>query len=89
MPGSASFFLPDVGEIPVAGALATWMMMVLEYSQIFGELSILGAGLYMAGLRKSRARRYEAALSRNQYLVVAHGSEDEVPLATSPAEPVA
>ncbi len=92
--GWASFFLPDVGEIFVAGPLATWMITGLENAQIFGELSVLGAGLYMVGVRKNRALLYEAALRNDQCLVVAHGSEDEMALAKKvlrsslPAEPV-
>ena len=92
--GWASFFVPDVGEIFVAGPLATWMITALENASIFGELSVLGAGLYMAGVRKSRALRYEAALTGHNCLVVAHGSEDEIALAkrvlrnSGPVEPL-
>jgi hypothetical protein len=92
--GWASFFLPDIGEILVAGPLATWMITVLENARIFGELSVLGAGLYMVGVRKTLALRYEAALRNDRCLVVAHGSEDEIALAkrvlrnSLPAEPV-
>lgn len=92
--GWASFFVPDIGEIFVAGPLATWMATALENASIFGELNVLGAGLYMVGVRKSRALRYEAALTGHQCLVVAHGSEDEIALArrvlrnSDPVEPL-
>lgn len=68
----------EVGEVFVAGALATRLVPVLENASLFGELSVLGAGLYTVGISQGGIRLCESALRSNRYLVVAHGSQDNV-----------
>lgn len=68
----------EVGEVFVAGALATRLVPVLENASLFGELSVLGAGLYTVGISQGGIRMCESALRSNRYLVVAHGSQDDV-----------
>jgi hypothetical protein len=41
-------------------------------------LSALGAGLYGIGIPKDSVVRYEAALKSDKFLLLAHGTRDEV-----------
>ena len=72
------FAIADIGLVFVAGPLAQWVAAGLENAALFGGLSALGAGLYSIGIPKSSVLEYEAALKDHKYLVVAHGTADEV-----------
>jgi hypothetical protein len=41
-------------------------------------LSALGAGLYSIGIPKDSVVKYEAALKSDKFLLLAHGTADEV-----------
>jgi len=43
-----------------------------------GGLSALGAGLYSIGIPKDSVVEYELALKSDKFLVLAHGTADEV-----------
>ena len=43
-----------------------------------GGLSALGAGLYSIGIPENSIVQYEAALKADKFLLLAHGSPDEV-----------
>ncbi len=43
-----------------------------------GGLSALGAGLYGIGIPKDSVVKYELALKSDKFLVLAHGTADEV-----------
>ena len=43
-----------------------------------GGLSALGAGLYSIGMPKDSVVKYELALKSDKFLVLAHGTADEV-----------
>ena len=45
---------------------------------VVGGLSALGAGLYSIGIPKDSVVKYEAALKSDKFLVLAHGTGDEV-----------
>ncbi len=72
------FAISDIGLVFVAGPLAEWSAAGMENASLFGGLSALGAGLYSIGIPKSRILQYESALKEDKYLVVVHGSADEV-----------
>ena len=42
------------------------------------HLSALGAGLYSIGIPKDSVLQYETAIKSDKYLVIAHGTADEV-----------
>lgn len=48
-----------------------------------GELRALGAGLYSVGIRKNRIVEYETGLKSDKFLLVAHGTADEMARANS------
>ena len=59
-------------------ALGGCMMVGPEGVAVVGGLSALGAGLASIGIPKDSIVRYEKALKAGRFLVIAHGTADEV-----------
>jgi uncharacterized membrane protein len=76
--GSAFFLIPGLGPLVVAGPLVQVIVSVLEGAAVMGGMSALGAGLYSIGIPKDSILQYETALKTNEFLLVAHGSDQEV-----------
>ena len=76
--GSAFFFIPGIGPLVIAGPLVTWIVGALEGAVVVGGLSALGAGLYSIGIPKDSILNYETAIRSDKFLVVAHGTPDDV-----------
>jgi len=76
--GSAFFWIPVIGPVLVAGPLASAIIGALEGAVVVGGLSALGAGLYGMGIPKDSILQYETALKSDKYLLVAHGTPEEV-----------
>jgi len=76
--GSAFFAIPGFGPILVAGPLVAWLVGALEGAVVVGGLSALGAGLYSIGIPKDSVVKYETAIKAGKYVLVAHGTADEV-----------
>ena len=76
--GSAFFWIPGLGQLLVAGPLVGWIVGALEGATVVGGLSALGAGLYGLGIPKDSIVQYETALKTGKYVLIAHGSADDV-----------
>jgi hypothetical protein len=76
--GSAFFWVPAIGPVLVGGPLVAWIVAALENALVVGGLSAIGAGLYSIGIPKDSIVTYETAIKAGQYLVVAHGTSEEV-----------
>ncbi len=76
--GAAFFAIPGLGPILVAGPLITWIVGALEGAVVVGGFSALGAGLYSAGIPKNSVVEYETAIKADKFLVLAHGTSEEV-----------
>jgi uncharacterized membrane protein len=76
--GSALFFIPGIGPLIVFGPLVTWIVAGLEGAAVAGGLSALGAALYGIGIPKDSVMQYETAVKSDQFLVIAHGTTDDV-----------
>ena len=76
--GAAFFVIPGLGPILVAGPLVAWIIGALEGAVLVGGLSALGAGLYSIGIPKNSVVEYETALKSDKFLLMAHGTTDEV-----------
>ena len=76
--GSAFFLIPGIGPLLVAGPLVGWIVGALEGALIVGGLSALGAGLYSMGIPKNSILQYETAIKSGKYVVIAHGTAEEV-----------
>ncbi len=76
--GSAFFFVPGIGPLVVFGPLVTWIVGALEGAVVIGGLSALGAALYSIGIPKDSIIKYEKALKADKFLVIAHGTPEQV-----------
>jgi len=76
--GSAFFWIPGIGPLVVGGPLVSWIVGALEGATLYGGLSALGAGLYSIGIPKNSILEYETALKSDKFLVIAHGTKEEV-----------
>jgi hypothetical protein len=76
--GAAFFFVPGIGPVLVAGPVAAWIVAALEGAVVVGGLSAIGASLYSIGIPKGSILRYEVALKADKFLLIAHGTADEV-----------
>jgi len=72
--GSAFFLIPGIGPLLAAGPLVGWIVGAV----VVGGLSALGAGLYSIGLSKDSIIQYETQIKAGKFVVIAHGSTDEV-----------
>ena len=76
--GSALFLIPGFGHVMVLGPLVGWIVGAMGEAAVVGGLTALGAGLYSIGIPKDSILKYETALRADQFVVVAHGTLDEV-----------
>jgi uncharacterized membrane protein len=76
--GAAVFWVPGLGPLVVGGPLVTWIVAALEGAAVVGGVSALGAGLYSIGIPKDSILEYEREIASDHYLVVAHGTKEEV-----------
>jgi len=76
--GSAFFFVPGIGPLIVAGPLVGAIIGGLEGAAFVGGLSALGAGLYSLGIPKDSIIQYETAIKSEKYVLVVHGTEEEL-----------
>jgi hypothetical protein len=81
--GSAFFWIPGIGAVLVGGPLVTAIVGAFEGALLVGGLSALGAGLYSLGVPRDSVVRYETALKADKFLLIAHGTAEEVNRARS------
>ena len=70
------------GLLIVFGPLVGGLVGALGGAVVVGGLSALGAALYSIGIPKDSIVEYETALKSDKFLVMAHGTADEVAMAT-------
>jgi hypothetical protein len=76
--GSAMFFVPGVGHIVALGPVGGWVLGAIETAVVVAGLSALGAGLYSVGIPKDSVIKYETAVKADKFLVIAHGTKEDV-----------
>ena len=76
--GSAFFAIPGLGPILVAGPMVAWILGALEGAVVVGGLTTIGAGLYSIGIPKDSIVEYETAIKSDKFLILAHGTAEEV-----------
>jgi hypothetical protein len=76
--GAAFFAIPGLGPVLVAGPVVAWIVGALEGAVVVGGLSAIGAGLFSVGVPKDSILKYELALKTDKFLVMAHGTAEEV-----------
>jgi hypothetical protein len=70
--------IPIVGHVVVLGYLATVAVSAIENAVLVGGISALGAAIYSIGVPKDSVLQYETAIKADKFLVMAHGSSQEV-----------
>jgi uncharacterized membrane protein len=76
--GSALFIIPGIGPLFAAGPLVAWIVGALEGAAVVGGMSAVGAGLYSIGIPKDSILAYETQIKAGKFVVIAHGTRDEV-----------
>jgi uncharacterized membrane protein len=76
--GAGFFAIPGLGPILVAGPLVAWIVAGLEGAAVVGGVSAVGAGLASIGIPKDSILKYDVALKTDKYLLLVHGTADEV-----------
>ncbi|MDD5273769.1 MAG: DUF1269 domain-containing protein [Methylovulum sp.] len=76
--GSAFFLIPGIGPVMVGGPLVSWILGALETAVITGGLTALGGALASIGIPEDSVVRYETALKADKFLLLVHGSVQEV-----------
>lgn len=76
--GAAFLIIPGLGPVIVAGHIAGWIMGALEAAIVIGGLTALGSGLVSFGIPRSSVTKYEESVKLGKYLLIAHGSAQEL-----------
>ena len=80
--GAALFVIPGLGPDIFFAPLVGGLVGARGGAVVGGGLSALGAALYSIGIPKDSIVEYETALKSAQFLVMAHGTDEEVATAT-------
>ncbi len=76
--GSALMFVPVVGHVVVLGPLAAALAGGVQGAVLGGGVSALAGALSAIGVPKDSVLRYETALKADQFLLIVHGSADDI-----------
>jgi uncharacterized membrane protein len=76
--GAGFFWIPGLGQLLVAGPIVSWIVGALEGAVVVGGLGVVGAGLYGLGIPKDSIVQYETAIKSGQFVLIAHGSPEEI-----------
>lgn len=76
--GAAFFVVPGIGPVLVAGPLTAAIVAALEGAVAVGGLSAIGAGLFSIGIPKDSVIRYDVALKADKFLLIVHGTAEEI-----------
>jgi len=76
--GSAFLFIPGIGPLVIGGPLVSLIVNALEGAVILGGLNAFGAALYSIGIPKDSILKYETSLKSDKFLLIAHGTREEV-----------
>jgi hypothetical protein len=76
--GAAFVWIPGLGPIAAAGPFVHLLVSAVEGAVVVGGMSALGAALVGLGLPRKDVIKYERQIRADRYLIIAHGSPDEV-----------
>jgi hypothetical protein len=76
--GAGFFLIPGVGPILVAGPFLAALVGALESAALVGGLSAITAGLVSLGIPKDSAVKYEAEVKADRFVMVVHGTAEEL-----------
>jgi uncharacterized membrane protein len=76
--GGVFMVVPVFGQVVVLGYLATAVISALEGALVLGSLSALGGAISSIGVPEDSVVRYETDVKADSFLVMAHGTAEEV-----------
>jgi hypothetical protein len=76
--GGIFMTLPVIGPVVVLGHLAAMLLGAAEGAILVGGVGALAGALVSVGIPKDSVVRYEEAVKADRFLVMAHGTPDEV-----------
>ena len=76
--GGLFLTVPLVGHVMVLGYLAAMAVSAIEGAVVTAGLSAIGAALFSIGIPKDSVIEYEAAVKADDFLVMAHGTAEEM-----------
>ena len=76
--GGLFITIPVIGPLVMLGYVAAAAIMAIENAVLLGGLSALGAALFSIGIPKDSVVAYEAAVKADGFLVMAHGTAEDV-----------
>jgi hypothetical protein len=76
--GGLFMTIPVVGHLVILGYFAAIGFAAVENAVVVGGLSALGAMLYSLGVPKNSVLQYETDIHADSFLVMAHGTADEM-----------
>jgi hypothetical protein len=62
----------------VGGPLVSWIIGALETAFVTGGLTAIGGALASIGIPKDSVIRYETALKAHKFMLIVHGTAQEV-----------
>jgi uncharacterized membrane protein len=75
---AAFMCVPVAGSVTAGGLLFSTLASGLSTAVFTGSLTALGAALYSIGIPKNSIIHYETAIKLEKYLLIVHGTRDEV-----------
>lgn len=79
----AVFFLPPLGIVAMAGPIVSVLVSAMEGAVVVGGLSAIGAALSRVGIPNDQIIKYETALKVDKYVLMVHGTAEDVDKAKS------
>jgi uncharacterized membrane protein len=76
--GAGFFLIPGVGPVLVAGPFLAALIGALESAVVVGGISALAAGLVSMGIPKDSAVKYEAEIKADKFVLIVHGTPEEL-----------
>ncbi|HMF78931.1 MAG TPA: general stress protein [Bryobacteraceae bacterium] len=76
--GAGFFLIPGIGPVLVAGPFLAALIGALESAVVVGGLSALAAGLVSLGMSNESAVKYEAEIKADKFVLVVHGTAEEL-----------
>jgi len=70
--------VPVAGSLTAGGLLISTLASGLSSAIFTGGLTAIGATLYSIGIPKNSIIKYETAIKQEKYLLIVHGTRDEV-----------
>ncbi len=75
--------ISGIGPVLIAGPLLGWILGALEETVVTGGMTAIGAALANLGIPKDSVRNYETVLKSSKFILLAHGTAEEVAHAQS------